>query len=320
MKFSIALAFFDAHRDENHVLLLKFGTGCVQFLLYSRKETMHPSPAYEYIPSDVDDLANRISLSCVQIGPHTPPINTTISRALFISTTRQWLSEVLHNLKTTGIRKIAVTGFVAGSIFRTWERSSADRCPLESYVSDILYEIYPDICTPTVGSSFFMSKGFLEYETLNDSCRSRVVLGIFISRSGTIRISHRTSEDDVYVTILDQNIYTDISKQEWRRIVMLTEFSLHVRKAIYDGYTPVIGLNYNVNNDQVRIDKILRKVSNDMIYSFYKLRKRDNDRFLARTKDNELWDIVINCGKADESAIQRVMKAIWKYAPNRIHV
>ena len=116
MTFSTALAFFDGHQDENHVLLLNCGTGCVKFQLYSRNEE---KPVYDYNPSDVDDGANRTSLSGLRIGSHNPSADTSITREMFISTTRQWLYKVLSYLETTGVRNIDVSALVTGSIRTT---------------------------------------------------------------------------------------------------------------------------------------------------------------------------------------------------------
>jgi hypothetical protein len=128
------------------------------------------------------------------------------------------------------------------------------------------------------------------------------------------------------VAIVDQNMDVDLINNAVHRMrrdgsSIMEVFSSNVRKAIADGYVPVIGLNPCIHTDKARANRALRKVCTNLIHSSYNTQRKYNGRCIARTKDHDLWDILINDdGETDEDSLQRIMKAVWKYAPNRIYI
>jgi hypothetical protein len=105
-----------------------------------------------------------------------------------------------RNTETKGVRDVAVTALVTGSLRTTWERYGEDKYLIESSVYDVLHAIYLEIVTATPGKSFFRcqaDESFFGYDTLmSDNNRIRMLLGIFNSASGSERISYRTLKDD----------------------------------------------------------------------------------------------------------------------------
>jgi hypothetical protein len=308
--------------------------------VYERSDTGRVRPLYEFKPTDLD-VETPTSLSSLPIGTfrRSPPTKQ-LSSMEFVSMTNQWLLQFLQFLRDRGICNVAVAALVTGTIRTAWEMSrGSDRQSLDSVVSSILHEVCHSIVPATGSSSFFLSQaseGLFEHDALqavvdaeSGSVPARLLLGIGIGR-GSTQIPYRTQEQQVCVaTLPDQGMQNpELASDMLRTGVaawrgpsgrsLLEDFAANVRRTIDNREVPVVALKSGAllaYTDTPRVQEGLREMCVQMVAA------RGNGRSIARTPTGAImWDLQLRDGTLDEVSQQRMITALWKYAPDRILV
>jgi len=339
--FGAAVTFLESHPSHTHVLIMNCGTGTVKFQVYGRDHSMIVRPVYEFKPSETQ-TGPLTSLSGLQVGAYQPTKQHLLSSKVFIATTTLWLTEFVSFLHTQGIDNIAITALVTGSIRAFWEQSGPiAQHFLDRTISITLQAVCPQILPASGTASFFLTQsteGLYEFEALTAMVSAEsaqepmcLLLGIGIGR-GSTQLPFRTCEDQVSVATLptqgmqNPDLATDMlwtGVSEWKAsngCSLMEEFTSMVRRVITQGKIPVIALKSGALiafTDMKRRATGLRQLS-QQIFDETLPKGGHQGRSLALTVcDHIMWDIVLYVGIRNEDAYQRMMAAIWTYAPER---